>query len=125
MSMKTEARAAQASAAMNSPKRTVIPSEAQPPDCHPLTPFLSVRARLQWWIKHGAPQQVLDWIERGVPSNWPSPQLPFVPHRRGLGQESLIKDILQEYLDIGAVTPSQQGLAKYLVPWFVLEKQEG
>ena len=89
-----------------------------------LNPFLSVRSKIQWWIQHQAPQQVLSWIQQGVAANWPCPELNIIPHKRSSFQDQLAKEILAEYLDIGAVQKVSPTTSKFLVPWFVLEKKE-
>ena len=62
-------------------------------------------------------------VQRGVPS----PNMPVWPLHESPQEEQLARDILQEYLGVGAVKKLQGAelhQTGYLVPWFVLSKPE-
>ena len=77
-----------------------------------------------WWERN-APQRVLNLIQQGVGHDWPSPDLGVHPCRRSQEEEADARVLLQEYLAIGAVQPVTWASTKFLIPWFLIKKQEG
>jgi hypothetical protein len=98
-----------------------------------------LRAKLPWWQKW-ASQEVKTLIQEGVRAPWEEgqgPSLAMCQPVRPRHQEKVALELIQEYLDIGAmqelVCPGQLSVTqflnqlgvKHLVPWFVISKPEG
>ena len=87
-------------------------------------PFLFPRSKLTWWEKN-ATAKAADLIRNGVQPGWLTPpDLPIYPTLRDQHQNHLANDIIKEYLDLGAVKKVPFQGTKFLVPWFVIEKQD-
>ena len=76
----------------------------------------------QWWEKHSHPQ-VLHLIKEGISLPNLPPILSLNHHKHSQEEIHLAKDILEDYLQSGAVLRGEGG-TKHLIPWFVLSKQE-
>ena len=67
-------------------------------------------------------------IQTGLTPGWSKePYLPMIPTHRSAGQVQEAEQILQEYLEVGAVQQLQgEELleTKFLVPWVLIKKQE-
>jgi hypothetical protein len=87
-------------------------------------PFCRLRQQLQFWEKLGASKEVILLISQGVHPDWPCPTLPCVPQERDLHQQKLAKTVLENFLAVGAAKKVPLAEAKYLVPWFVIQKVE-
>ena len=99
-------------------------SMASPPVSSP--PFYSlVREKLGWWIPK-APKKVLNVLRHGVTSNFPLPKfLDCRSQQKTFQEEQQALKVLQEYMEVGAVIKNPPGPTRYLVPWFVIRKEEG
>ena len=107
-------------ASLHSHCGTQIQKGKEPSLCIP--PFQKLRNSLAWWSKH-APSHVLEVICKGVEHNFSAP-LPITPTVRSQEDQELALKVLQEYLDCGAAKEIFQQDHKFLVPWFVVKKEE-
>ena len=90
----------------------------------PIPPFLRLREKVQWWQAAGATTEVLSTITRGVEADWPEPLLTWHPSIRSREDQESALEVLSEYLTIGAAKRVSLEGTKFLVPWFVLKKEE-
>ena len=90
-----------------------------------LPPFLRLRTpeAWAWWEKH-ASSEVLHLLAQGVEPNFCCPPLPLIPQGRSVSDQEAALHIIQEYIQQGAAKEVQMQGTAYLVPWFVLKKQE-
>ena len=90
-------------------------------------PFpLRLRSRIEWWKKNGKDRDVVHLIQCGVCPCWSHPpDLPWMAQSRNVCDQKAALEILQEYLEIGAVRKVSMAEVKFLVPWFVIRKPEG
>ena len=114
-----------------SPARALAKVEDKvcPPTMEEVLPtlyHLRLRDKFQWWLQHCQDKAVLDIISTGVSPTWSSPpRLPLMPMQKGLDNQEAALQILSDYLAIGAVKQVPLSTARFLVPWFVIKKQEG
>jgi hypothetical protein len=86
--------------------------------------YLRVRNHLSWWEKR-APQATLDLLSQGVQETWPLPEfLQSKPQRKTFQEEAQALQVLQEYMEVGAVIKNPPGVTRHLIPWFVLAKMD-
>ena len=92
----------------------------------PLTPFFyNLRAKMAFWMTHGS-MEVQNLIRSGVRSDRPLPStLSRRETRRSAEQIQLAKEVLKEYLEVGAIKQIPETQARHLIPWFVIQKTEG
>ena len=83
-----------------------------------------LRQSMMWWERH-APLQVLNLIRDGVCPTFPNVSLPIVFCHRDHNQLKAAQDLIQEYLQLGAIEMVDLPGTRYLIPWFVLSKPEG
>ena len=86
--------------------------------------FEQVRGKEGWWVQN-APKETLQLIMHGV---GPSLRLPDnlskkIQVKSPLEEQKALQ-VLQEYLEVGAVCKNPPGETKHLVPWFVISKEE-
>jgi hypothetical protein len=91
-----------------------------------IPPFLRVRQHSGWLRKH-ASMEVLDLILGGLEPQFPQLSFPLVP-RGALSNEqmSAALGVMEDYINIQAARElpvTELHSTKYLVPWFVIEKQ--
>lgn len=83
------------------------------------------RLAMSWWELH-APASICMLIKQGVQPRWhKAPNLPLRPTVRNAEQIAQCQKLLKDYQTIGAVKQVSLEGTKFLVPWFVLAKQEG
>lgn len=81
--------------------------------------------RWKWWKTH-ASKEVWNLIWRGVAPEWEiEPSIPWRERQHTPQEIEEATKILSEYQESGAVTPVKMAGTKYLVPWFIIVKQEG
>ena len=86
--------------------------------------FLRLRKALPWWEKH-APRDTLALIQEGVQPSFPLPVfLESKKQVKSAQEEAQALQVLEEYMEVGAVIKDPPGPTKHLVPWFVISKQE-
>ena len=93
-----------------------------------LLPF-RLKENIQWWIKAGAPNQVLDLLQQGILPNWVEPDLKVYPCHRSALEEAQARTLMTEYMEYGAARLlSSQDLmvqpTRFLIPWFLIVKED-
>ena len=86
--------------------------------------FLRVRRQEAFWTKHSS-QETQSLIRHGLRTHLPLPsQLSMRENRRSTEQAQLAQEVLQEYLEVGAVKKIPLHEVRHLIPWFVIKKEE-
>jgi hypothetical protein len=89
-----------------------------------LASFQKLRACLPWWEKY-APRFVVQLIKQGVEPTFQGHHLTVREQQKSAQECDLGMEVMKEYLQIGAAREVSSKDTKYLVPWFVITKQEG
>lgn len=86
--------------------------------------FLRLRNKLTWWQRH-ASAQVVELIAQGVHATWP------LPHHMEWGEQTHCEQevadalkVLGEYHEVGAIKEVPFSGTKYLIPWFIIKRQD-
>ena len=90
----------------------------------PTSFFLRVRNKLKNWLAMGAPAEVRQLILHGVGQEWPEPALTLTHQQHTQEQAVACMSVIQEYIEAGALREVSLAEAKFLVPWFLIEKQD-
>ena len=86
--------------------------------------FLRLRRSITWWEKH-APATTVKLIKHGVRPTFNLPEhLGSKVQRHSPQEEEQALQVLQEYMQVGAVIKNPPGITRHLIPWFVISKQE-
>ena len=86
--------------------------------------FLRLRKALPWWEKH-APKATVKLIQNGVFPTMPLPDyLGSKQQHHTPQEEKQALQVLQEYMQVGAVVKNPAGITRHLIPWFIISKVE-
>ena len=107
MAASSEAMAAN-QPAMAAEARAKVCPDLTLPQIQPLNLPLRLREHLTWWSQR-APAHILQILEHGVHSDWPSPALRICPCHRDKESENDALLLLQDYCGVGAAHLLSEG----------------